>query len=509
MKHPKFVVRNSNAILLRVVTDALDAVILPAVGTESGRTAGKLALTLLRLLLSRETRLIHLVDAEIESLESLCAGMSALIATGTAPPGTPTESLSGALGDERYGQRHRRLLEAQAELMATAETLVAHRTSMSTQARDAAGDELLAEMATRDLAFTRAVLSCGRPEPTASEATCPPGLTREQLERYLVARFPERRNLIVTDVAGAGFSMSKQILFFSIRDASGGKEDLVLRQEKAIRWMEADCTLVKNEYALIKCAHEIGLPVPEPLWLDTGSALGPDFMVMRKVAGEQLGEPFKAHRPLSEEMIMQMAEILARLHGAGLEPFESFFRSTGQAAVLDMTLREATLHRIEVWRAYFADANQFPNPGKPWLFDWLARNVPDYSESSVMVHGDFNLHNLLAENGSITTCLDWEWGHAGSALEDLNNIRPHVEKHSSWTRFCQHYLTHGGQRLEFDDTVLNYNRCLTNTIYSAAASKLAWYNAHGKVNDLAAVFGSDYYGLEFHRVALESALKKH
>jgi hypothetical protein len=50
---------------------------------------------------------------------------------------------------------------------------------------------------------------------------------------------------------------------------------------------------------------------------------------------------------------------------------------------------------------------------------------------------------------------------------------------------------------------------LTNTIYSAAASKLAWYNAQGKVNDLAAVFGSDYYGLEFHRVALESALKKH
>jgi hypothetical protein len=58
-------VRNSNAILLRVVTEALEAVILPAVGTESGKTAGTLALTLLRLLLSRETRLIRLVDAEI------------------------------------------------------------------------------------------------------------------------------------------------------------------------------------------------------------------------------------------------------------------------------------------------------------------------------------------------------------------------------------------------------------------------------------------------------------
>jgi len=507
-------VRNSNTVILQAVTEALETAILPVVGTESGKSAAQLSLILLRLLLGRETGLVDLVDTEIESIGSLLAKMRTVTSTGEARGASAhrLEAMDGALGfagNDRYGRSHMQLLQGQTQLAATAEELIARGQSTDAESGSPSVDPLLVEMATRELAFTRAVLSFVQSPPNPADPKESSGLTRDTLERYLTQRFPERRNLVVTDMAGSGFSMSKQILFFSIRDDSGKKEDLVLRQEKPVRWMEADCTLVKNEYALIQCVYDMGLPVPEPLWLETGSTLGPDFMVMRKVGGKQVGEPFKAYQPLSEELIMQMAEILASLHGAGLEPFESFFRTTGQAALLNMSLKEATLHRINVWKTYFEHPNQFPSPGKAWLFDWLTRNVPNYTERPVMVHGDFNIHNLLADNGHITTCLDWEWGHAGSALEDLYNIRPHVEKYSSWERFYQHYQAHGGPDVQFNEEVLNYNRCLTNTIYSASGSKLACNIAKREVNDLPAVFGANYYALEFHRVALEASLKKH
>jgi aminoglycoside phosphotransferase (APT) family kinase protein len=135
--------------------------------------------------------------------------------------------------------------------------------------------------------------------------------------------------------------------------------------------------------------------------------------------------------------------------------------------------------------------------------------VPANTNPPVLVHGDFNIHNMLADGDDITACLDWEWGHPGDPLEDLNNVRIHVEKYSNWDRFIQHYLAHGGPRVNFDDKVLSYQRCLTNGIFAAASNRSAWNIAGGHVSDLASVFGANSYAFEFHRFALAASFERH
>jgi aminoglycoside phosphotransferase (APT) family kinase protein len=169
-------------------------------------------------------------------------------------------------------------------------------------------------------------------------------------------------------------------------------------------------------------------------------------------------------------------------------------------------MREATKHRVAFWKQSFNHKKALPNPGQVWLFDWLMRNVPDDVRPPVLVHGDFNIHNLLVKDGHITSLLDWEWGHAGDPLEDLNNIRPHIEKYSNWERFCRHYRAHGGPAVEVNPKALSFNRCLTNAIYSAVTSRLSWHIGKGELSDVASTYGVDIYGYEFHRLALEASL---
>jgi aminoglycoside phosphotransferase (APT) family kinase protein len=494
--------RNSNANILRAAVRALESTVLPAVQGEAANSAAQLSLALLKVLLCRETTLLPMTQEQIRALEQWSTEIQRLI--GPLPSNEIRESDIGLFDGVNYTDLHRRLLTAQSTIQNQLEQLVELRESCGSAPLKQAIDPLLERFAAMDLAATQSYLSEVKRPLGKIESARP--VDSGSLQQYLRKRFPERQNLTVADLSGAGFSMSKQILFFTIRDDSGAEEKLVLRQEKPIRWMEGDCTLVRNEFELIRSAYDLGLPVPEPLWCETGAALGPEFMVMRKVAGGQLGEPLKAFQPLSEELVMQIAEILGRLHGAGLAAFRGFFERTGQSAVLDMNMQEATRHRIAFWKNSFARENSVPNPGQVWLFDWLMRNVPDQSRSPVLVHGDFNIHNFLAENGRITSCLDWEWGHAGDPLEDLNNIRPHVEKYSDWDRFCRHYQAHGGSAVEVDPKVLSFNRCLTNAIYSAAASSLSWHVGKGELSDVAAAYGVDIYGYEFHRIALEASL---
>lgn len=495
------ILRNPNANILLAVIRALEASVLPSVQGEAANAAAQLALTLLKVLVCRDTTLRPIVLDHLATLEQLSSDIQQLV--GPPPSGITRESDIGLFEGVTYSDMHRGLLVAQSAMEDQLKQLIRLRASCQpTQVEQV--NQLLERFAALDLANTeRYLIEVKQP---LEEAASGPPVDSASLAQYLRARFPERGNLTVSDISGSGFSMSKQILFFTLRDGSGAEEKLVLRQEKPIRWMEGDCTLVKNEFELIRCAYDLGLPVPEPLWFETGSALGPDFMVMRKVAGSQLGEPLRAFQPLTEDLVMQIAEILAKLHGGGLEAFRAFFERTGQSAVLNMSMKEATRHRITWWRDSFRHAHKIPDPGQVWLFDWLLRNVPDDNRSPVLVHGDFNIHNMLVQDGRITSCLDWEWGHAGDPLEDLNNIRPHIEKYSDWDRFCRHYVAHGGPPVEVDPRSLSFNRCLTNALYSASCSALSWHTAKGELSDVASVFGVDVYGFEFHRIALGASL---
>ena len=498
--------RNSNAVIVRALAAAMQSKILPELQTESSRQAAQTALGLLGLLLSRETSTV-VVDAT-ERYQELYGRMQAVIARyeGAVPSMVRINPVP-FLGGDRLADDHVRLLHTQELVRQAAARLIEIRDGVVSAEIGPTVEQLLGELANTEVAITQQFLASLAPAPAAVDVRRPIEVTRETLQTYLRERFPDRVNLTVADFAGAGFSMGKQIRFFNMQDASGKPEELVMRQEQHVGIYKGDSTLIRNEYQLIKCAYKLGLRAPEPLWLDTSGKLGPDFMVMRKIQGRQIGEPFREFRPLNEELIMDIGGLLAKLHGAGLEPFADFLEQTGQQAVKTMDIRQATIYRVTAWEKFCDGENDYPNPGRTWLFDWLKKNAPENSHRPVMVHGDFGIHNLLEENNRITACLDWEWGHPGGPSEDLAYIRPHVDKYSSWERFTNHYLAHGGPSIEIDERAMRYNACLSNAIFSALGGPLAWHAGNGGRGDLTSVYAANCYAFQFQQMAMESALK--
>lgn len=71
----------------------------------------------------------------------------------------------------------------------------------------------------------------------------------------------------------------------------------------------------------------------------------------------------------------------------------------------------------------------------------------------------------------------------------------------------QHYAAHGGPELRLSDDIVKFNACLSNVIFSALGGKMAWFVERGERTDMASVFGADWYGYEFERMALRAALK--
>ena len=68
----------------------------------------------------------------------------------------------------------------------------------------------------------------------------------------------------------------------------------------------------------------------------------------------------------------------------------------------------------------------------------------------MLIHGDFNIHNVLAVEGKITGVLDWECAGFGAPEQDLAYIRPHISKHVDWTVFIERYHASGGPALNDD-----------------------------------------------------------
>ena len=124
---------------------------------------------------------------------------------------------------------------------------------------------------------------------------------------------------------------------------------------------------------------------------------------------------------------------------------------------------------VEPWPFREFNEIMYANPAvQRWLgHDRIARlrRLPSPEpEPPVLVHGDFNPTNLLAENGEITAVLDWEFAMSGPPLLDLANLcrnlppslQPEiaagladegVELPREWPRRCR--LLDLGSHLEF------------------------------------------------------------
>ena len=185
---------------------------------------------------------------------------------------------------------------------------------------------------------------------------------------------------------------------------SGEREAFVLRRAPSRAFM-ADRPFGHDvEAAVIRAARSAGVTAPEVVVeLEPADGIGSGF-VMRSLPGT--ADPkqiLETERP--EALLREAARDLARVHSLGPGDVPN--------AVPVMDYREA-----------IADLHvQFEEAGgdRPIIalgLKWMEDHCPDAVEP-VLVHGDYRMGNLLAEDGRLTGVLDWELAHLGDFHEDL------------------------------------------------------------------------------------------
>lgn len=154
------------------------------------------------------------------------------------------------------------------------------------------------------------------------------------------------------------------------------------------------------EHGLLEVLHRAGLPVPEPLLLDTSGRLMPEpFLVMAFVEGEVALADSDV-----DAALVTMADALVQLHDLPTDMLPQMPRRSDPLPEVFDYLPEAA--QWSALRAYLAACTDSAYGGRPAL-----------------LHGDFWPGNLLWQDGRLVAILDWEDAAIGDPLSDLAGSR--------------------------------------------------------------------------------------
>ena len=189
----------------------------------------------------------------------------------------------------------------------------------------------------------------------------------------------------------------------SWRFTSGG-EDYVLRRAPSLAFIEDRPYGHATEAAVIEAVRAAGVTAPEVVTvLEESDGIGSGF-VMRALPGTPNPKEILTMNG-AETILREAARDLARIH------------SVNRADVPDdvpvMDYRDA----IADLREQFEEAGG-DRPIIALGLKWMEDNCPDPVEP-VLIHGDYRMGNILAEDGHLTGVLDWELAHFGDPHEDL------------------------------------------------------------------------------------------
>ena len=150
------------------------------------------------------------------------------------------------------------------------------------------------------------------------------------------------------------------------------------------------------EYRLLRALFRNGVPVPEPLLVDTSGAVLPDpFLILEFVEGTSA-------IPAAEEQqyIDVMASTLADIHASPTAELPGLpARVDPLPEVFDFLPEGEEWSELRACLATLTDTT--------------------YRETPKLLHGDFWPENLLWRNGAIAAILDWEDAALGDPLSDV------------------------------------------------------------------------------------------
>ena len=183
------------------------------------------------------------------------------------------------------------------------------------------------------------------------------------------------------------------------------------------------------EFALLKAAHEAGVAVPAPLFLNTGKALlGKPFYVMDRVSGRAEGHIVTRDPVLQgnsgDRLVERLGRELARIH--------SIRPPRDDLAFLHLPDAPPALHRVATYRRYL-DELPDPNPTLEYALRWLERHAPAMPEL-VLCHSDFRTGNYMVDGGELTGILDWEFASWSDPMEDIAWFCARCWRFGAWGR---------------------------------------------------------------------------
>jgi aminoglycoside phosphotransferase (APT) family kinase protein len=160
------------------------------------------------------------------------------------------------------------------------------------------------------------------------------------------------------------------------------------------------------EAALLRAAHDAGVPVPSVVAVGDGldDGLGAGWLVVERLEGETIPRKILRDPEWSsarQALTQQCARALAAIHT--IDP----------ASIEGLPGRDPFRDPLP-----FLDALGEARPALELGVRWLEANrLP--AARRVTVHGDFRTGNLLVGPDGLRAVLDWELAHAGEAAEDI------------------------------------------------------------------------------------------
>lgn len=201
----------------------------------------------------------------------------------------------------------------------------------------------------------------------------------------------------------AGALGSRPVTVRGLRDGGSpwlleadGKQ--VVLRVASLKWAES----VATEVAGMQLAAEAGVPVPELLGHDDGTATGRALVLMSRVAGSSLipAEPDSgrlrvlgaAAAKISSVQLAPKAALPVRTRPISLADFARMRREQGASTLL---------HEAEE----------------------LVARMPPAAERNGLVHGDLWHGNTLWDDGRLAGIIDWDCAGTGAAGVDLGSLR--------------------------------------------------------------------------------------
>jgi aminoglycoside phosphotransferase (APT) family kinase protein len=322
----------------------------------------------------------------------------------------------------------------------------AERTAAMTQLRRAADWDFACSAAQREpIEFLPFEL--GAP-PTGDD------LSRENLQRLIDERRPGE-GLKVAALKRIPGGMGKHTWGLSLTRPDNTREELIVRKEGPRPLVSRGAWRIAAEYRLLERVVAAGFNAPKPLMLaESDPAFDADFFIMERKQGVVPGNFFGPTMEIREELLLDLAAHMARLHAIPYETFGDYLAQYMDPRLLRADVRGTYRLELEYWQRYIAD-NALPHsPALAYITEWMLANIPDNRERPVLVHGDLNIHNFLVVDHRISTVLDWELALPGDPAQDIAYIKPNIEKLIAWDKFMACYYANGGRRI--DESTFNY-----------------------------------------------------